>query len=377
MRVCAAAHVLVGVLVAYVGLGTTPTSAADPAQLEARIRALEKRLQELEAKGSKRSNEEQPSASSSIASQSRQVHTSDEATNELAADKSKTKKGGEPQQRPPTENATSTQAALLISDKAPTLEQNKAELSFESQYTRSTGFLQKDRVFTGIASARYGIAEGWEVSAIVPYYMTTRETQTLGNLVTYNVESFGDVGLQVTKSLWKPGKVYPGAALLVGVSLPTGESPFVFGASYVAGGDPRKFFESIQSRGLWGANTNLQFFQLYDPVIIFFGIGLDKAFSDEIEGHSVDPGLRYLYNAGMSMALSEHTTLGFQVSGAFEEALYIDDQKVGAKNTEQIRSRFVVIQRVADQLFVEPSVAVGLTKDSSDVTLGVGLRKRF
>jgi len=371
---------------------TAPVWAADPTILEARIRALEKKIDELEAKEAAQQSSAKPVAQKpdpktsnpktnapAKTAQGQPVSglnpTSSEPKGEETSDQKA--KPAKSETAPPTENPTSLQSAFLFSDKAPTLDKNKLEVSVEGSYTRATGPLQKDRVFSGLASVRYGVAEGWELSAVVPYYTSVRETAIPGNFIYGHADSIGDIGLQVTKQLWNPGKTYPGAALVVGVSLPTGESPFEFTSNYPQGGDPRKFLENVQSRGLWGANTNLQFYQLFDPIIVFFGIGLDKGFATNISGHEVDPALKYLYNAGISMALSEHTTFGFQVSGGIEGSLVVDGGKVGPKDSEQIRSRFVLIQRIADQLYLEPSVSTGLTRDSPDVALGLGLRKRF
>ncbi len=114
-------------------------------------------------------------------------------------------------------------------------------------------------------------------------------------------------------------------------------------------------------------------------------MGLNYALAREFEGNTFEPGLRYLYNAGLSLALSEHTTLGFQVSGSFERPFKstIRTYNDGSVRTfvdpalETARARFVVIQRLDEGLYIEPSLTMGLTDDTPDMTLGLGLRKRM
>ena len=132
----------------------------------------------------------------------------------------------------------------------------------------------------------------------------------------------------------------------------------------------------MQSRGVWAALGNLQFYKTYDPVILFFGFGGQYSFEREVDGHTVQPGFRVTYNAGLSFALSEYTTLGYQISGAIEQPLIVDKTALPQQPNEYFRSRFAVIQRLDTDLYLEPSVTTGLY-NAGDLTFGITLRKRF
>jgi hypothetical protein len=319
---------------------------------------------------------------------------------------------------PPSDS--SLQASFLFRETAPTLATNKSEISFDGTYVRSvraggTPFTQFDRLFVGAVEAKFGVGQGFEIGAAASYFASARQTRGAVQ-VDEDVQGLGDLRFNVAKQLWAPSARLPGMALSVGVDTPTGSTRYGDVNRVVALQDaaqeienerarkvaeetgqppqPREmrasskfspFLPSFASRGHWGVSANAQFFKTFDPVVIFFGIGANYAFAREFEGNTYQPGLRLTYNAGLSLALSEHTTLGFQYSGTVDQRFKYtirthNDGRVRQytdPSQETARARVVVIQRLDDGLFMEPSLTMGLTDDTPDLTVGLAVRKRM
>jgi hypothetical protein len=307
---------------------------------------------------------------------------------------------------PPSDS--SLQSSFLFRDTAPTLATNKGEISVDGSYVRNvraggSPFTQSDRLFFGAIEAKFGIGNGFEIGASASYFTSERQTRGALNVLE-DVQGMGDVRFNVSRQLWAPTARLPGMALSVGVETPTGLTRYGDINRVVAiqeaapinplnpnALDPRDqspftpFLPSIASRGHWAVSANAQFFKTFDPVVVFFGVGVNHAFAREFEGNTFQPGLRLTYNAGLSLALSEHTTLGFQYSGSVDQRFKYTIRRYSDGSVrsfidpsqETARARFVVIQRLDDGLFMEPSVTMGLTDDTPDLTVGLAIRKRM
>lgn len=211
----------------------------------------------------------------------------------------------------------------------------------------------------------------------VPAYYSDRQTLAGANSVEEEVTSFGDVTLGLSKTLWDQTADYPGAAVSTTVYFPTGSSPYVFGDDYVVGSNPTDLFRNYLSTGVWAVGGNLQFFKTVDPLILFAGGGLTYAFSKEIEGHEVQPLPAVSLNAGFSFALSEKTTLAASVNYLFSDGLRVDGADIERSEEELATGQLLLVQRVGTGLYLEPSVTIGLTDGSQDVSFGLAIRKRL
>lgn len=357
-----------------------PEQMMSPVDMAARLRILEKRLAEIEQRSGKRVSPKAaaipspPPAPASTKTDPAPVATT--ATD--AAPPAPSKPAGTPPSTTVSEQEKTLAGSFIFRDNAPTLQANKLEIAIEGSYLRNSAFLQTDRLFQGSLSARYGLSNGFEVGATALYYASGR--QTLANY--QGADSVGDVQLQVSKQLWSPTDYYPGASASVGVILPTGRHPYKTLGNTTAGlpADPRDPLASLMSsRGHWATTGNLQFFKTFDPLIVFFGIGYDYALARTIEGFSIQPSPKLNFNAGFSFALSEHSTLGFQYAASIEGPLKIDKRDIAGLGlvSEAARARFLLVQRLQQDLYLEPSVTLGLTKDTPNVIVGATLRKRM
>jgi hypothetical protein len=193
----------------------------------------------------------------------------------------------------------------------------------------------------------------------------------------------GDISLQANSRLWDQSAGVPGAVLSTGLIFPTGPSPYSV-AFYQPDStkpgynpNPTDFAAANFARGAWGLTSNLQFYKTLDPIIVFFGGGVQSLFEKTIDRHTIQPGLIYIYNLGLSFALSEKSTLGFQVNGSYGDKLTVDRALVPESNLESAIARVSLIQRVAHNSYLEPSLIAGLTRDSPDFGLNLGFRHRF
>ncbi len=270
------------------------------------------------------------------------------------------------------------QEAFIARDKVPTLKQRKIEISSEISYTNTAGTLQTERGVQMTNAIRYGVTDKLEASLIVPGYITQRNTRvgpsaTASNVVT----SLGDIILSSSYLLANQKPKWPGVTFSAGVIFPTGRSPYSFGATYVAGRNPIDVLKGIQSSAHWGVKADVQFFKTVDPVILFWGGGLEYLFTKHQDGHSISRGFRFSANAGMSMALSEKSTIASTLNFSYSPNFKVDGTTVSSSSTESINIRTTLIQRIGKSFYLEPSLTVGLSDNAADVVVGLGVRKRW
>ena len=159
---------------------------------------------------------------------------------------------------------------------------------------------------------------------------------------------------------------------------PTGPSPFINPSlGLTAQQVPIDITQFISTRGAWALRGGAQFFKTVDPIVLFGGFSYEYAFPVEQSGITFRPGWRIAYNAGLSFALSENSTLGFTFIGNYTAALQANAISYRATASEAAILRLSLVQRLAANTWLEPSLAMGLVSDSPNVQLGLGLRYRF
>jgi hypothetical protein len=348
--------------------------------LEARITALEHRLEEIEAKD--RHGHREPSAKMTPLPRAAPSLPPDitHADPQVAA----ASVASPPSGVEAGPHAETPQETFVFRENSVTLKPRHVEISTDADYIRANGFLQADRAFASATSIRLGILDWLEVNATVPVFTAAR-TRGVGPFQTQTkeVSSIGDVLLQANARLHEQTGETPGLVLSLGVLLPTGRSPYDF-ATYqpdpsLRGYNPNPTDRNAAylSRGAWGLNTNLQIYKTVDPLILFFGAGLRYLLPQELHGHTVQAGEIYTYNMGFSFALSEKSTLGFQIAGSYESRLLVDHRIVPQSEIEPISTRLSLIQRIFPDTWVEPSLGAGLTQDAPNLDVGLGVRHRF
>ncbi len=289
---------------------------------------------------------------------------------------------------PPSLNAlkpdADPQETFVFRDNSVTLRPWRLEASTEFGYVHGDGFLQTDRAFTSVTSVRLGVLNWLEFDATLPAFTATR-TRGTGPFRTQSREvgGFGDALLQANARVHEQTENTPGVVISFGALLPTGPAPYDFShyqpnpAVLAYNPNPTDLNAAYFSRGAWGAVGNLQLYKTVDPLILFAGLGARYLFSQGVQGHVVQAGVIYTYNLGFSLALSEKSTLGFQVAGDYENKLVVDHHAVPQTNLEPAVARVSLIQRIFAQTWLEPALTAGLTNTAPGFGLSVGVRRRF
>ena len=276
------------------------------------------------------------------------------------------------------------QEAFVFRQNAVTLRPLRVEADVDFGYVHGNGFLQTDRAALVTTSVRVGVLDWLEANATVTGFDTAR-TRSVGpfRTRTRQVSGIGDVLVQANARLHEQTADTPGAVLSLGALLPTGPNPYDF-KSYQPdpsavgyNPNPTNLNAAYLSRGAWGVVTHLEFYKTVDPVILFFGVGANYLLPQTVAGRSVQAGVIYNYNMGLSLALSDRSTLGLQVEGAYQDKLTVNRRPVPQSDLEPVVVRVSLIQRLFDDTWVEPSFTAGLTSNAPGLAFDVGLRHRF
>ena len=367
-------------LVAFASLGAGVSWAASD---EDRIARLEHRILELEARlarAEKRGGAGTPrvaqvgSLRTSVVRQDQTAARSDAA---LPVGKINATPAGGPEPQPRTRDVTPSEFNVFR-DSAATLSQNRAEAAIGFSYQKRSSALQSDRAGLAFTNFRYGLLDGVEFSLNVPYYYSTRSTQiTASRFVNESLYGLGDISAQLSAIAIKETTDWPALVVSGNISAPTGKTPISFGKAFVIGGNPIDPFKSYQSLGDTSGGISAQVYKTIDPIIVFAGAGVQYALPQTVQGHNVLYQPQLTYNMGFAFAVNERTTIGFQVNGSYQTNFKIDGATAPGTLSEPILARMVVVQRIAPDTYIEPSVAVGISKDAPDAILGLTFRRRY
>ncbi|MBS7791134.1 transporter [Roseococcus sp. SDR] len=271
------------------------------------------------------------------------------------------------------------QEAFVFRDQAVTLRPGKVELSLDLGYLRDRRTVSSDRSGSAVLTGRVGLLDGVEASVTLPFFIATRSFEFSPTFVTdRETRAMGDVTAQVNIRGWGEREYRPGAVFTAALVTPTGPSPFVSPEQGITPQQvPVDITQFVSTRAAWALRGGVQLFKTVDPLVLFGGVAYEYAFPVEQSGITFRPGWRINYNAGMSFALSDRSTLGFTFIGSYTAALQANSVQYRATASEAAVLRLSLVQRVAPGLWIEPSLGMGLVSESPNVQVGLGLRYRF
>jgi hypothetical protein len=348
-------------------------------RLNSRIAELEARLQRMERLLTNQNGAAEGQGGRQARSRSAAPARAASASTQTAPT-ARQEAGAPGSQRAAAEQSEVPQEAFVFRDQAVTLQPGKFDLSVDFNYTRNKSQILEDRSVQGVANIRFGIIEGLEGSVSVPYSWSQRSFTTSPITVNSSTRMApGDVAAQLSARLWGESAVIPGAIGILGVTAPTGPSAYVVSPTtgVTSRSVPIDIVNFYPSRGHWAFRAGVQFFKTMDPVVFFGGMTVEEVLPDKVDGVTFKPGRRFLYNVGMSFAMSERSTLGISFLGSYASSLIANGIRYSSTRSEQAALRFSLIHRVAESLWLEPSLAVGLVPDSPQFVGGVGIRYRF
>lgn len=276
------------------------------------------------------------------------------------------------------EDDRAIEALYLIRDKAVTLTPGNWEADFELSYLRDDDFLQTAYAFGAEATLRYGLAKGLEIGLTVPYDYTSQRTETGapgGRIET--VSAIGDISLDVNKTLFAETEHWPGLVVTGTAGFPTGPDPY-HADGFRRGAIPSNpFTYYLDGSGHYSVGAGIELIRTVDPFAFFAGFNIGYEFPREVTGVEIAPGLSFGANLGGTFAVSEATSLGFALSGSYNQPTVTGGKTVWATETMPLISTVSVLQRLGTGFYLQPALAVGLTADAPDVVFSLTTTKSF
>ena len=269
----------------------------------------------------------------------------------------------------------------VIRDQAVTTPPGSIDVTGNVKYVRESTELQFSRALIGTATAYYGIMQGLQVSASVPYYWAYRSTATSPtSFYDTSITSVGDISAQLTGTLFKESLNTPGIFAYGVIAFPTGPNPYWITPGQTVPAQPINPLFFTQSSGQWNGTVGFTVSKSLEPIIVFGGVSYSHYLPRDFAGSVLEPGDRYIYNMGFGLAVSERTMLGALVQGVVQRDLVMNGTPVvglgaGATSAEAILLTLSLSQRIALGFYFEPAVTIGLTSDAPAAQIVVQLRK--
>ena len=247
--------------------------------------------------------------------------------------------------------------------------QLEAEAAFSYQHTQvvSTLVNARFRQFEIPLAIRVGLFDRAEGFLTIPAAYLRRDLGFAGSGASNNESGFGDVTAGVNYELAQETARLPDIIASISVGAPTGSKPNEQGLSLGAGN--------------WSATGGVQFVKTADPVALFGGVSYTHGFraryflGDAV--HDVDPGETVGYNFGFGFAVNGDISLSTQMRASYQSDAKADGQKIFASSREPASFRSALTYRYSTATYIEPSVTIGLDRDTPDFALGLSLTYRF
>ena len=236
----------------------------------------------------------------------------------------------------------------------------------------STSALQRLRVeedanhtLTNTFTTQYGLLDNVTLSATIPLLakkdiLKEKTAAGLGDI------SFG--------ARWEPFPLKQGRLPLVlfgNLSTKTGDSPYEIGIDELSTG---KGYYSVG----FGASTR----KYIDPVVLFSSVsanyGLKESGLNQLRGNRVlesfDPGLSGGFSFGFAYSFNYDVSLTMSYQQSFNTGAkfyFKNDESYQSADQSSAMLSFALGVRVSPETIVNGTVAIGLTEDAPDVSLGL------
>lgn len=218
------------------------------------------------------------------------------------------------------------------------------------------------RSFAVPLSLRYGLADRAEVSATVPFVHTSSEVNDSETVERNRKTGLGDFGLGFKYVIFEETEKWPAVIVSLGGRAPTGEDPYGANATGLEPG-----------AGHWSVTPGLFFVKEDEPVVLFGGIGYTHQFPRSVDSVTLRPGATFDFSIGMGMAINRRTSISAQVMGAYALEGDGEHESFSTAAQEPWYLRMGVTRRTSKSVYVEPSIAFGLTDDAPDFIFGLSL----
>lgn len=244
------------------------------------------------------------------------------------------------------------------------------------------GHLKVDEVRRDIMvpslTLRYGLSPRANLEAVIPF------RYRIDNALKYGSQE-GETGQPTEETFSRAGL----GDIELSLNLDTrfvaeGSSPFIttIAVKTVSGVDPYSVAGGERGvplgTGHWGARLGFATMKRFDPVVLFVGASYFWNIARDVEGYgTVDPGDTIQYSLGMGYAL----TRNFAVACRLEHSYTNKTVKAGvvqADSDANAATLYVGVSYSNERgSGCDLAVGIGLTEDSPDFTLRLGLPIRF
>ena len=272
------------------------------------------------------------------------------------------------------------------------------------------GFLALDAIFLGNisldkikadtltfnATGRYSMTDRLQFDLNLPYIYRSSTFSSVGagfstSAVAEDDTSNGDIGdisAGVYYRLFQETEDNPDTVISFRVKAPTGKDPY--GIKFIEVNDSGQNLtvptELPTGNGVWAATAGVSFIKTVDPAILFTNLGytynFERSFSDissdptTVTAADIDLGDQISLGAGIAFALNERMSLSTSYAHQFTLKTRVktsasDWQDVNGSDASSGSLNFGVTYGMKDNLSMIANVAIGVTPDAPDVTVGV------
>jgi hypothetical protein len=211
---------------------------------------------------------------------------------------------------------------------------------------------------------RYGLLDHVQAFVNVPVGWANTQVSISTFEAFDNDGGIGDVDFGATIQLVEGNAEKPHLITTVSATAPTGGHPFGSRAALAP-------LASSLGDGFWSISADVLCIQTYDPLVFFYGVGMEHFFSRHFGSLEIEPGSIWNYTFGVGFAVNERVTLSTRFFGAYVEEARLNRQRVLGTNIEPMSLRMAAtISKPCDRL-VEPFVEFGLTDAAPECFIGI------
>lgn len=212
------------------------------------------------------------------------------------------------------------------------------------------------RFFDATLFGRAGIlTDGLELDVFVPFLVhADQEIELTTGRSASSSTGIGDVGAALRYQIWYERGARPGLIIdIVGKSR--------------SGGD------SLRGTGNANIGAGMTLLKSIDPVVFFGRLG----YTETLSHGDLNQGNIFEYSAGMGFALNDRVAFNMQLIGSLISKSKLQGQTIDGSSLEITTLQFSTTILITKKLFIEPILAIGMTEDAFDSTIGIRIPYRF
>lgn len=240
-------------------------------------------------------------------------------------------------------------------------EKGHGEYGMRLQYSTENDGLLDTSTFSLIPSIRYSMFERLEVYTEIPYSFAEREDIEAFEFVKYTDDDFGDLFIQLSYELasGQDSKTI----LNLDTTIPTGKDPY--DNNIGTGGGVYKF------------GTGLTMMKVIDPVVLFTHFGYVHSFSEEFDIGKVELGGDFRFQFGSTLLINPKVRATIHVSGDIQGDAKLNGDIVDGTSGDLVRLGIGLDWDLSEKLKLENNISFGLTDNTPDATISLGLKRKF